>query len=164
MSRGKLVSLLETLKARYEDEQKTKESLESKAANLIAFVAIIVTIYTSFFSEILTKQATPYVRILLFWLGTIFYLVAGILSLLALWIRWGSAPLRITREFIDDWRKTSISEKQLEEILQTDYLNAIEDLSKGNNRKALYLYCGFSFALLGVLFTVFLIASALFSS
>lgn len=155
--------LLKTLKARYEDEQKIKESLENKAANLIAFVAIIVTIYTGFFSGILTKQTTFLVNLIpLFWFGTIFYLASGVLSLLALWVRWGAAPLRITREFVDDWRKSSISKEQLEEILQTDYLNAIEDLSVGNDSKALFLYCGFVFAFLGVLFTVFLLLGVLF--
>jgi hypothetical protein len=158
-----MVNLLETLKARYEDEQKTKESLENKAANLIAFVAIIVTIYTGFFSGILEKQTTLGI-ILLFWAGTILYLFSGVLSLLALWVRWGSAPLRITREFVDDWRKSSISNVQLEEIFQTDYINAIEDLSKGNGNKARYLYWSFLFTFLGVLCTVFLLASALLFS
>lgn len=154
-----MVSLvLETLKARYEYEQKIKESLESKAANLMAFVAIIVTIYTGFFSGILTKQTSFSIPRFLFWMGTIFYLVSGISSLIALWVRWGSSPLRVTRELIEDHKKSSISNRQLEEIFQTDYLNAIEDLTKGNDSKAFWLYCGFSSAFLAVLFTVFLIA------
>ena len=156
-----MVNLLEMLKARYEDEQKIKESLENKAANLVAFVAIIITIYTGFYFEILIKQATLKFCSFLFWLGTIFYLAAGILCLFALWIRWGSAPCRVTQDFIDDCRKSLISEKRLEEILQTDYFNAIEDLSAGNDRKARFLYCGFSLAFIGVFLTVLVLVCAL---
>lgn len=152
-----LLSLLfEILKARYEDEQKIKESLESKAANLIAFIAIIVTLYTSFFSGILTKQ-TVFPSAPLFWTGIILYLISGSLSLLALLVRWRNGPIRITREFIDDCGKSSISKKQLEGIFQTDYVIGIEDMSAGNDGKARFLYWSFVFAFLGIIFTVLLI-------
>jgi len=151
------MNLSEILKTRYENEQKIKESLENKAANLIAFIAIIVTIFTGFFSGILIMKINFWAHFF-FWLGTIFYLTSGVFSLFTLRVRWGNAPLRITHEFIEEWRKSSITEKQLEEILQTDYLNAIEDLSQSNNSKAFFLHFGFLFAFLGVLFTVFLMA------
>jgi uncharacterized membrane protein len=155
-----MVSLiLKALETRYENQLKTKESLESKAANLIAFVAIIVSIYTGFFSGILTKQTTFSLPSLLFWMSTIFYLLAAVSSLIVLWVRWGSVPLRITREFIEEHKKSS--NERLEEIFQTDYLNAIEDLTKSNNRKAFWLRFGFSSAFLAILFTVFLITSLL---
>lgn len=148
--------LLEVLKARYEDEQKIKESLESKAANLIAFIAIIVTLYTSFFSGILAKQ-TAFPNAPLFWAGIILYLISGFLSLLVLLVRWGNGPIRITRECVDDWKKSSISKKQLEEIFQTDYVIGIEDMSAGNDSKARFLYGSFFLAFLGIIFTVLLI-------
>ena len=153
--------LLETLKTRFEDEQRIKESLENKAANLIAFIAIIVTIYTGFFSSILTKQTTFW-TFFLFWLGIIFYLLSGILSLFALVVRWGSGPLRVSRKLVIEWKKKT--EDELYQIFQTDYLNAVEDSSKGNDRKAFFVNSAFVFAILSVIITVFLLVAVLLSS
>ena len=153
-----VVNLLEALKSNYEDEQKIKDSLESKAANLIAFVAIIVTIFVGFLSSVLKTQAAFSISHILFWIGTILYLVSGLSSLMALRVQWGNLPLKVTPNLIEKVNESSLSDQQLEKVFQHDYLVSIEDLTRINNNKANWLQLGFASAFLAVVSTVFLVA------
>jgi len=151
--------VVEYEKSHFDLQWRRKESLDSKAANLISLVGIIIGVYAAASSYLLEKLSVSlsfYISSALFVAGIILYLYAAYKGLKALRIRkysLGPDP----RDFADRWMNTKEEDTLI--ALMLALIKSSEQISLASDEQARNLDLAHRSLVLGLLLTFFFVLS-----
>jgi len=158
-----LKTVLEYEKSHFELQWRRKEALDSKAANLISLVGIIVGVYTAASSYLLDRMfISPwfYISSILFVIGIAFFLCAAYKGIRALGIR--EYNLRPDpRDFSCKWINKKESDTQIALVLALVYSS--KRVSAMSDEQAKHLESGHRHLVCGLFLTLLFVLSLIFS-